>query len=190
MMVNFDGVAIATIIFQYHSTILSFLECLESGLLPKGCLQPPLFYLKTHHRTQRKDKSDPDLSDRIITTQPLSVKKSNSNSQSKSASPDPSVAVPHSSAEVTNASDNSTCHIWNQVFAVRCGSHPVVTPQLANGKKSSILMGEIPGKFLDIRDKLQSQYKIDIYYIYNYLLMGSMKYAYNGSTCLLRYKLI
>lgn len=144
-MVNFDGVAIATIIFQHHSTILSFLECLESGLLPKGCLQPPLFYLKTHHQTQRKDKCDPDLSNGIITTYPVSLKQSNT---LNAASPDPSVTVPHSSTEVADTSDNSTSHIWNQVFAVRCGSHPVPsTQQPTNGKKSSILMGEIPGKF-------------------------------------------
>lgn len=144
-MVNFDGVAIATIIFQHHSTILSFLECLESGLLPKGCLQPPLFYLKTHHQTQRKDKCDPDLSNGIITTYPVSLKQSNT---LNAASPDPSVTVPHSSTEVADTSDNSTSHIWNQVFAVRCGSHPVPsTRQPTNGKKSSILMGEIPGKF-------------------------------------------
>ena len=156
MMVNFDGVAIATVIFQHHSTILSFLECLESGLLPKGCLQPPLFYLKTHHKTQRKDKFDPNLSNGIITTHPVSLKKSNADLQLKTASPDPSVTVPHSSAEVTEASDSSTSHIWNQVFAVRCGSHPVLlTPQPRNGKKSSILMGEIPGEFyIEVSDKL------------------------------------
>ena len=147
-MVNFDGVAIATIIFQHHSTILSFLECLESGLLPKGCLQPPLFYLKTHHHTQRKDKCDPDLSNGIITTHPVSLKQSNASLHLITAPPDPSVNAPHSSTEVADASDNSTSHIWNQVFAVRCGSHPVpLTPQPTNVKKSSILMGETPGKF-------------------------------------------
>ena len=147
-MVNFDGVAIATIIFQHHSSVLSFLECLESGLLPKGCLQPPLFYLKTHHQTQRKDKSDPDLSNGIITTHLVSLKQSNANLHLNTASPDPPVTVPHSSTEVSDASDNTTDHIWNQVFAVRCGSRPVPSmPQPMNGKKSSILMGEKPGKF-------------------------------------------
>lgn len=99
---------------------------------------------------QRKNKSDPDLSNGILTTHPMSLKKSSSSLQLKSASPDPSITVPYNSTEVTNAPDDETGHIWNQVFAVRCGSRPVVkkplTPHLGDGKKSSILTGEIPGK--------------------------------------------
>lgn len=151
MIVNYDGIAIATITFQHYSSVISFLECLESGLLPKGCLQPPLFFLRNHHKTQRKNKSDSSLSNGIITTRhPMSLKKSNSSLQLKSASPDPSITAPYSSAEVTNVSDDDTSNIWNQVFAVRCGSRPVAkkpfTSHQGDPKKSSILMGEIPGE--------------------------------------------
>ena len=151
MIVNFDGIAIATITFQHYSTVVSFLECLESGLLPKGCLQPPLFFLRNHHKTQRKNKSDSNLTNGIITTRhPMSLKKSNSSLQLKTASPDPSITVPYSSVEVTTVSDDDSSHIWNQVFAVRCGSRPVAREPLtlhqSDAKKSSILMGEIPGR--------------------------------------------
>ena len=151
-MVNYDGIAIITVIFQHHSTILNFLECLESSLLPKACLQPPLFYLKSHHRTPRKNKFDHGLLNGIVTTHPVTLKNSNSSLQLRPESPDPSVTAPYSSTEVTIDSNDGTSHIWNQVFAVRCGSRPAVKkpliPHPGDGKKSSLLMGKIPGELV------------------------------------------
>ena len=145
VMVNSDGIAATVIIFQHHYNIVSFLEHLESGLLPEGCLQPPLFFLRTHRMAQRKNKLDPDSSNRIISAHLVSLNKSNL----KSTSPDPSNSVSDSSVKDVNAPDNVIGHIWNQVFAVRCGSQPVVKKSPpSDGKKSSILKGEIPGKFI------------------------------------------
>ena len=144
VMVNSDGIAVTIIIFKNHYTIVSFLEHLESGLLPEGCLQPPLFFLRTHRMEQRKNKLDSNSSDRIINAHLASLKRSNL----KCESPDPSISVSDSSAKVASASDNVIGQIWNQVFEVRCGSHPVVkiSPP-TDGKTSSILKGELPGKF-------------------------------------------
>ena len=149
-MINYDGIAIVTVIFPHYSGVLTFLECLESGLLPKRCLQPPLFYLKNQPRTQRKNKSESDLSNRIVTVHPVPHKGSSSSLQLNIASPDPSITVPHNSIEGTSPSSDDVCssgHIWNQVFTVWCGSQPVAKKLWpTDGKKSSILKGEIPGE--------------------------------------------
>lgn len=148
VIVNHDGIPVVTVNFQHHSTILNFLECLESGLLPKGCLQPPLFYLKHHHKTQKKNRSDSDILNGTVNTHPVPMEKSNSSLQLKSASPDLELcmAVPHGPAKVVNSSEDSI----GQVFTIWYGSRPVVKKSLSsqfyNDKKSSILMGEIPGE--------------------------------------------
>ena len=46
ILVGYDGIAIAPLIFHHQSSLLAFLECVDSGLLPQGCLEPPVWFLK------------------------------------------------------------------------------------------------------------------------------------------------
>eukprot|EP00731_Ephydatia_muelleri_P022689 Em0015g272a len=49
ILIGYDGIAHPTIMFYHQPSMFSFLECLENTLLPQGCLEPPLWYLKEQH---------------------------------------------------------------------------------------------------------------------------------------------
>ena len=46
IFVGFDGIAKPPLIFHHQSTLLNLLECIDNGLLPQGCLEPPVWFLK------------------------------------------------------------------------------------------------------------------------------------------------
>jgi hypothetical protein len=59
ILVGYDGIAIAPLIFHHQSSLLAFLECVDSGLLPQGCLEPPVWFLKNQIGvTPTEDKED------------------------------------------------------------------------------------------------------------------------------------
>jgi len=132
-MIGYDGIAKCTAVFPQHMSLVTFLECLENGLMPKGCLQPPLFYLKNH----RKPKHVTSESGLVDKQYPISLIEKTSTDN-------------YHLTEFPKSSDNSdalTSYIWNQVFIIRCGSQLVVkdTPAVAVGSNTSILTGQNPG---------------------------------------------
>ena len=48
ILIGYDGIAFPPILFPHQPSLFMFLECLENSLLPQGCLEPPLWYIKTH----------------------------------------------------------------------------------------------------------------------------------------------
>ena len=46
IMVGYDGIASSPLIFHHQSALLNLLESMDSGLLPQGCLEPPVWFLK------------------------------------------------------------------------------------------------------------------------------------------------
>lgn len=48
ILIGYDGIAFSPILFPHQPSLFMFLECLENSLLPQGCLEPPLWYIKTH----------------------------------------------------------------------------------------------------------------------------------------------
>ena len=46
ILVGYDGIATPPLIFHHQSSLLALLECIDTGLLPQGCLEPPLWFLK------------------------------------------------------------------------------------------------------------------------------------------------
>jgi len=55
-LIGYDGIAYPSIIFSHHPSLFHFLECLENSLLPQGCLEPPLWYIK--EQTTKANKSN------------------------------------------------------------------------------------------------------------------------------------
>ena len=47
ILIGYDGIGLPPLLFPHQPSLFLFLECLENSLLPKGCLEPPLWYLKT-----------------------------------------------------------------------------------------------------------------------------------------------
>jgi len=138
-MIGYDGIAKCTAVFPQHMSLVTFLECLENGLMPKGCLQPPLFYLKNH----RKPKHVTSESGLVDKQYPISLCHSTSDSMIEKTSTDN-----YNLTKFPQSSDNSdalTSYIWNQVFTIRCGSQLVVKDTPAVGSNTSILTGQNPG---------------------------------------------
>lgn len=50
ILIGYDGIAHPPIVFTHQPSLFLFLECLENSLLPRGSLEPPLWYLKTQGR--------------------------------------------------------------------------------------------------------------------------------------------
>ena len=46
ILIGYDGIALPPLLFPHQPSFFLFLECLENSLLPQGCLEPPLWYIK------------------------------------------------------------------------------------------------------------------------------------------------
>ena len=46
ILIGYDGIALPRMVFLHQPSLFQFLECLENNLLPRGCLEPPLWYIK------------------------------------------------------------------------------------------------------------------------------------------------
>ena len=46
ILIGYDGIAYPRLIFSHQPSLFQFLECLENNLLPRGSLEPPLWYIK------------------------------------------------------------------------------------------------------------------------------------------------
>lgn len=46
ILIGYDGIAHPPLLFPHQPSFFMFLECLENSLLPQGCLEPPLWYIK------------------------------------------------------------------------------------------------------------------------------------------------
>ena len=53
ILIGYDGIAHPPLLFPHQPSLFMFLECLENSLLPKGCLEPPLWYLKQASKVGR-----------------------------------------------------------------------------------------------------------------------------------------
>ena len=144
LMIGYDGIAKCTAVFQQHMSLVTFLECLENGLMPKGCLQPPLFYLK-NCRKPKHITSESGLQDR---QDPISLHHSTSDSTFNRL--DKVSTHNHHLSKSSDNTDTLTDYIWNQVFTIRYGSRPVANDTLAAvvGSNTSILTGGNPGNIL------------------------------------------
>lgn len=50
ILIGYNGIAYPPLLFPQPSSLVHFLEALENGLHPQGCLEPPLWFLKQQHR--------------------------------------------------------------------------------------------------------------------------------------------
>ena len=46
ILIGYNGIAYPPLHFPQPSSLIHFLEALENGLNPRGCLEPPLWFLK------------------------------------------------------------------------------------------------------------------------------------------------
>ena len=146
LLIGYDGIAKCTVVFQQHISGVTFLECLENGLMPKGCLQPPLFYLKNCRQPKHNMCTSESNNQGAISLR-HSMSDSTCNRLDKISTDN------YHLAEFTKSSHDAyplTDYIWNQVFTIRFGSRPVVkdTPAALVGNNTSILTGGNPGKKL------------------------------------------
>ena len=54
ILIGYDGIAFPSLHFPQPASLVHFLEALENGLQPKGCLEPPLWFLKQQQMGEAK----------------------------------------------------------------------------------------------------------------------------------------
>lgn len=101
ILIGYNGIAYPMLSFPQPSSLIHFLEAMENGLHPRGCLEPPLWFLRQPQKF-RKRSDDATISSTIRN---IAVHGS------------PTAPVPVSSMSLLN--EEGFPATWNQVFRVR-----------------------------------------------------------------------
>ena len=122
-MVGYDGIAHPPLLFPHQPSFFLFLECLENSLLPQGCLEPPLWYIKD--KTSKVSRWAWLFGGRgsPVASCPLQAK----NLAHKKGSNHRRTAKVKDEGEWFEAME-----VWNQVFRIRYGPRPQTEEELSD----------------------------------------------------------
>ncbi|XP_019848772.1 PREDICTED: small G protein signaling modulator 1-like [Amphimedon queenslandica] len=117
IMIGYNGIAYPSLMFPQSSSMLRFLESLENALHPRGCLEPPLWFLRQQHQRNRPNSLS-------STIKKIAV---------YGSTEDPLEATP---------TDWELPPVWSQVFRVRVAKpHP---PQQLEWTENEVEMTSVP----------------------------------------------